>query len=198
MKGEENKERSENENATLDGFYDVEAIRRKRIFKGKVQYLVKWEGWPESTNTWEPLQNLKNVPEMIEAFEESMKNSGKTIKYTPKNMAEESTNEEISSDEEMNDNEENDLIDEEVQEDKVDPSKKPAKVVPFNDDHDVIRIIRVTHYAPRDENNRDVLINFLVVRSDGEEVTVSNKYLMANNPLLLIDFYENRLRVNGI
>lgn len=28
------------------------------ILKGMAYYLVKWKGWPDSTNTWEPLQNL--------------------------------------------------------------------------------------------------------------------------------------------
>ncbi|XP_054782826.1 chromo domain protein LHP1-like [Prosopis cineraria] len=56
-----------------DDFYEVEAIRRKRIRKGKVQYLVKWRDWPESASTWEPLENLKSVPDVIEAFEKSLK-----------------------------------------------------------------------------------------------------------------------------
>eukprot|EP00061_Rhincodon_typus_P007341 g28946.t1 len=27
----------------------------------KEYYLVKWKGWPESTNTWEPRKNLRCV-----------------------------------------------------------------------------------------------------------------------------------------
>lgn len=30
-------------------------------------YLVKWKGWPDSTNTWEPLQNLK-CPLLLQQF----------------------------------------------------------------------------------------------------------------------------------
>uniref|UniRef100_A0A0D9XIL0 Chromo domain-containing protein n=1 Tax=Leersia perrieri TaxID=77586 RepID=A0A0D9XIL0_9ORYZ len=36
---------------------------------GKLQYLVKWRGWPESANTWEPLENLSACSDMIDAFE---------------------------------------------------------------------------------------------------------------------------------
>ncbi|KAM6150226.1 histone-lysine N-methyltransferase SUV39H2-like [Erethizon dorsatum] len=36
-------------------------------------YLVKWKGWPDSTNTWEPLQNLK-CPLLLQQFFNDMHN----------------------------------------------------------------------------------------------------------------------------
>ncbi|KAL6129197.1 hypothetical protein ACLB2K_072550 [Fragaria x ananassa] len=67
---DENKERS----TKLDeGFYEIEAIRRKRVRKGQLQYLIKWHGWPETANTWEPLENLQSVSDVIDAFEESLR-----------------------------------------------------------------------------------------------------------------------------
>lgn len=56
-----------------DGFYEIEAIRRKRYRKGKLEYFVKWLGWGEHANTWEPPDNLVGVPEIIEAFEKGCK-----------------------------------------------------------------------------------------------------------------------------
>ncbi|KAH9302435.1 hypothetical protein KI387_014018, partial [Taxus chinensis] len=50
-------------------FYEVEAIHKKRIRKGKVEYFVKWKGWPESTNTWEPYRNVKTCIDIIQEFE---------------------------------------------------------------------------------------------------------------------------------
>ncbi|KAG5043091.1 chromo domain-containing protein LHP1-like [Glycine soja] len=55
-----------------ENFFEVEAIRRKRVRKGQVQYLIKWNGWPETTNTWEPPENLEYIPDIVEAFEESL------------------------------------------------------------------------------------------------------------------------------
>ncbi|KAL6640877.1 hypothetical protein ACP70R_019058 [Stipagrostis hirtigluma subsp. patula] len=52
-----------------EGFYEIEAIRRRRLRKGKLQYLVKWRGWPESANTWEPFENLKACSDIVDAFE---------------------------------------------------------------------------------------------------------------------------------
>ncbi|XP_060208940.1 chromo domain protein LHP1-like [Lycium barbarum] len=59
-----------------EGFYEIETIRRKRIRKGKAQYLIKWRGWPESANTWEPVENLMTCYDVIDAYEESLQ-SGK-------------------------------------------------------------------------------------------------------------------------
>ncbi|KAI3709813.1 hypothetical protein L2E82_39580 [Cichorium intybus] len=59
-----------------EGFYEIESVRKKRSRKGKVQYLIKWRGWPEAANTWEPFENLKSCSDVIEAFEERIR-SGK-------------------------------------------------------------------------------------------------------------------------
>ncbi|KAG8647969.1 chromo domain-containing protein LHP1 [Manihot esculenta] len=75
---EEEEERREEERPKLDeGFFEIEAIRRKRIRKGQLQYLIKWRGWPETANTWEPLENLQSCSDVIDAFEESLQ-SGKS------------------------------------------------------------------------------------------------------------------------
>ncbi|KAI3697323.1 hypothetical protein L6452_30263 [Arctium lappa] len=71
--GGENDGDEEQRPQLADGFYVVEAVRRKRIRKGKPQYLIKWRGWPEATNTWEPMDNLSSIPDVIEAFEESLR-----------------------------------------------------------------------------------------------------------------------------
>uniref|UniRef100_A0A0V0I5J2 Putative chromo domain protein LHP1-like n=1 Tax=Solanum chacoense TaxID=4108 RepID=A0A0V0I5J2_SOLCH len=58
------------------GFYEIETVRRRRTRKGQVQYLIKWRGWPETANTWEPEKNLLSCTDIIDAYEESLK-SGK-------------------------------------------------------------------------------------------------------------------------
>ncbi|XP_022742435.1 chromo domain-containing protein LHP1-like isoform X2 [Durio zibethinus] len=76
-KEEENDYGKEEERTKLDdGFFEIEAIRRKRVRKGQLQYLIKWRGWPETSNTWEPLENLLSCSDVIDAFEESL-SSGK-------------------------------------------------------------------------------------------------------------------------
>ncbi|XP_049401726.1 chromo domain protein LHP1-like [Solanum stenotomum] len=67
-----------------EGFYEIETVRRKRIRKGKIQYLIKWRGWPETANTWEPVDNLMTCYDVIDAFEESLQQrSTRKRKRTP-------------------------------------------------------------------------------------------------------------------
>jgi hypothetical protein len=38
--------------------YKVEAIIDHDMVRGIPHYRVKWQGWPSSANTWEPIDNL--------------------------------------------------------------------------------------------------------------------------------------------
>lgn len=58
--------------------YNVEDIREERINNrtGALEYFVKWEGYPESDNTWEPSEHLK-CPDIIAKYKEKVKEKRK-------------------------------------------------------------------------------------------------------------------------
>jgi hypothetical protein len=70
------KENKQHKNS-MTGLYKVERIIGKKItdggtplpYSGLILYKVKWEGYPDSQSTWEPVKNLRAVQDMIEAFE---------------------------------------------------------------------------------------------------------------------------------
>ncbi|XP_072299858.1 chromobox homolog 7a [Eucyclogobius newberryi] len=53
-----------------DRVFAVESITKKRIRKGNVEYLLKWQGWPQKYSTWEPEENILD-PRLVLAYEES-------------------------------------------------------------------------------------------------------------------------------
>ncbi|XP_067618786.1 chromobox protein homolog 3 [Eurosta solidaginis] len=62
----------------------VEKIIDKRITpEGKVEYYIKWRGYPSSENTWEPEENC-DCPALIQKFEESRAKSKKRGEKKPK------------------------------------------------------------------------------------------------------------------
>ncbi|GAB2284539.1 La ribonucleoprotein [Dionaea muscipula] len=320
-----------------EGFYEIEAIRKKRIFKGEPQYLIKWRGWPESSNTWEPLEHLQTCPDVVEAFEERRSGQKKTYrkrkrKFTPskkkmqysyggsKSKAgsiELSLRDKVQSSDDVSnlnsansepslpstngyaaecdgeikeptllarkdnldgpgffhtvgskDNNQNgdsehgnmninkfsvqfqqsislDHDGSQISQSKVD-NKEPNQsdrctgakrrksgsvrrfkqdtsfdptspqnqrmiditsydrnvhqMVSWNNNFDfnasvITKIIKPIGYSSSASNNvHDVSVTFTALRADGKEVTVDNKFLKANNPLLLINFYEQHLR----
>lgn len=52
--------------------YIVEKILDKRTKNGKVEYYLKWQGYPDEDSTWEPIENV-DCPDLISAYEKSIK-----------------------------------------------------------------------------------------------------------------------------
>ncbi|XP_059192555.1 uncharacterized protein LOC131974310 [Centropristis striata] len=44
--------------ATGDRVFAAEAILKRRVRKGRLEYLVKWKGWAMKHSTWEPEENI--------------------------------------------------------------------------------------------------------------------------------------------
>lgn len=82
-------EEVEDEEESEEEEYEVEKIVDKRIRRKKVEYLVKWIGWDDKDNTWEPVAHLE-CQDLIEEFEnmrskeEEQASDTKEEKDTPK------------------------------------------------------------------------------------------------------------------
>ena len=50
--------------------WSVETILNKKGAKGKWYYLVKWEGYSDNFNSWEPSEHLKNASDLVQSFKE--------------------------------------------------------------------------------------------------------------------------------
>lgn len=56
------------DNGDYEGIYNIEQILDVKTVDGERQFLVKWEGWEDSENTWEPEEGLQCAVEQIDEF----------------------------------------------------------------------------------------------------------------------------------
>ena len=63
------------QNGVYEEEFIVERIVDKTLKSGSPFYKVKWHGYPASECTWEPLEHLTNVQDLVADFELSQANA---------------------------------------------------------------------------------------------------------------------------
>lgn len=62
--------------------WEAEYIKDSRLYRGKLQYLVKWKGYPNEESTWEPADHLKNASRLIKEFHQKYPAAPRRISAT--------------------------------------------------------------------------------------------------------------------
>ena len=65
--------------------YEVEKILKHRKAGRGYQYWIKWRGYPNSENTWEPRRNLERAKEILDAYDKAHNIHIRNVPIVPEN-----------------------------------------------------------------------------------------------------------------
>ncbi|XP_065207210.1 chromobox protein homolog 5-like [Planococcus citri] len=172
--------------------YIVERIIQKRIRNGIVEYYLKWEGFTEEYNTWEPEGNL-NCFELIQDFEDKLTNEKKkkqreknslsttaTVKSKPGPLS--------SKKRPANENRENTRSNNDPQ------ASSSSKSIPIPKDNGFQRGLEPDIILGASNVPGELML--LMQWKNGELELVCSKDAKEKCPQLVIDFYEKHVMWN--
>jgi len=194
---DEKKDKTSEKGATNDSETDsdldeeqfiVEKVLKMRTTKkGKVQYLLKWKGFPHSENTWEPAENLE-CPGLIAAFMAEQKEKQQTTTTTTPKKNNDTSNGKRShstnshTDEENNNN------------NNTSQTKRPR--VEFEQTGYGRKLVPETLMGATDIYDGELMF---LVKWEGvtKPELVPSRIVNKQSPQLVIKFYEDRLTWNS-
>ena len=186
-------------------FYNVEKILGRRKVNGKYEYKIKWEGYPISESTWEPMKNLETVRGLVEEYDSSYpisksKSSSKASirqnkrSFINKKRREENNqiNEQINQNEKTSDgatkiNDINSKVFDNNGNGNVLPNAKKKK---FYIDDSLQKVVTVK------QKNGLFMAVVDKLDSNGEitKASIPTEELRITNPWILLEFYESKIK----
>ena len=187
--------------------YYVEKILDRRKVNDRLEYKIKWDGYPMNQSTWEPLENLRTAMELVDEYDNEHPIPKKLIGKKKNRVKKEEVKESIEK-------KENPI--QEVQEKKEEieqPKEEEEQNKNINLDENK-PIYAINNEIPEENVRKYIVDNTLekvstvrkrdnklmaVVkkrRVDGqeEEIEIETCKLRNENPWILLDFYESKIK----
>ena len=196
-----------------NNYYEVEKIIKRRIVRGRREYLIKWKGYSEKESTWEPLSHLKYIQQTVKEFDEQydkMKELNEENKIKKRNKEENIGEEEPKIKEEEveknvieKDKEKNkDLENKEIKinqfiRKKRRISEKELKEVRLNSNDGLFQIDKSLEKILAIKLDNKKLIAVIERRLKNGKINkeiITTEDLKKTNPWILIDYYEDKIK----
>ena len=175
--------------------YYVEKILDRRKVNDRLEYKIKWDGYPMNQSTWEPLENLRTAIELVEEYDNAHPFPKKLIgkkkmrakkDATPINQTNEYPIQEVQEKKEVNEQPK-----EEEKNKNIDLEEKIIyNVRKYNVDNSLIKVVTV-----RKKDNK-LMAQVKKKKENGEEedLEIETFKLRNENPWILLDFYESKIK----
>mgnify|MGYP002626293811 CR=1 FL=1 len=178
-------------------YYNIEKILDRKNLDGKVLYKIKWEGYPMSESTWEPMKNLESAKEIVEEYNRthpmnSPKKSKPQTKKRGSSLISKKRNgdkEDLSPHYSQNDKEPKEEIEincEKINKDNNDDLNKNKYII----DDSLKGVVTVK------QQNQGLVAIVEKLNDQGviEKITIPTENLRISNPWILLNFYESKIK----
>jgi hypothetical protein len=184
-----------------DNIYFIERILDRRRVNDKYEYKIKWENYPMSQSTWEPLTNLQTAIELVEEYDRAhpfppnitgRKRNRPSMKKCVKEKMENKPQPIVEK------KEENENPKEEEKTEKINlVEEQPINIEPL-DDHKRKYNIDESLETVTTVRKRDDKLMAVVKKNLGngifENIEMETNKLKIDNPWILLDFYESKIK----
>ena len=186
-------------------FYNIEKILDRRKINGKLEYKIKWEGYPMNQSTWEPMENLITAKELVDEYDKQYPFTNDMLNKKTKRIKKMSAKKPVKkAPKKENEPQIQEKNENEPQKEEEKPEQINLEENQINNDiniqNDPIRkyniddsLKKVTTVRKRDNKLMAVVVkmNELGMTNEIEIETNSLKY---DNPWILLDFYESKIK----
>ena len=164
-------------NSSENDYYTVEEIMNRRKKNGKYEYLIKWKGYA-GQNTWEPIQNLQSIKEVIKEYDELYESINKKNKNRKSFLKQKRI-----KIKDHNENKNKNVLNK-----KREGYDFPYIIV----DDSIEKIVSVS------KKEGELIAEYLKKDTNGNIIRnkMKTKELKKINPWVLINFYESKIKFN--
>ena len=183
-----------------DNFYNIEKILDRRKNKNRLEYKIKWEGYPLSQCTWEPLENLQTCMELVEEYDQlhPLKTVKKGTKHNNKFLGKKKNHEKKEELEVIEEKTEGGQEKEKIEKlNNPENDRQPYTIIPpeeycrkYNIDDSLKSVITVR----KRDNKLVAVVEKLQESGDVNRVEIETNKLKTDNPWILLDFYESKIK----
>ena len=180
-------------------FYNIEKILDRRKVGGRFEYKIKWEGYPMSQSTWEPMKNLETAKDLVEEYNRThpIANSQKAVKYENKpkddTLIRKKRKEENEEKSQQNSQDEKPPGEEEIKLTKV--ITNITNNENLNEKSYIIDDSLKSVYTVKQQNQKLMaVVEKLNEEGNVEKIFIPTEELRKTNPWILLNFYESKIK----
>ena len=186
-------------------FYNIEKILDRRKINGKLEYKIKWEGYPMNQSTWEPMENLITAKELVDEYDKQYPFTNDMLNKKTKRIKKMSAKKPVKkAPKKENEPQIQEKTENEPQKEEEKPEQINLEENPINNDiniqNDPIRkyniddsLKKVTTVRKRDNKLMAVVVKMNELGMTNE-IEIETNNLKYDNPWILLDFYESKIK----